>query len=146
MMPFLDVDECQSNVHRCGEGQLCHNLPGSYRCECRTGYQYDSFRRMCVGMKDITYVIWRKSSCFSLCHCTAIPLVWLPLLLPLFIILLWESCCCFPASAVGLCRWATHHVSCSRGLCPTPAYPATAPSVRDSLCCDSHNNGLCLCV
>lgn len=107
-MPFLDVDECQSNVHRCGEGQLCHNLPGSYRCECRTGYQYDSFRRMCVGMNDITYVIWRKSSCFSLRHCTAIPLVWLPLLLPLFIILLWESCCCFPDSAVGLCssRWA----------------------------------------
>uniref|UniRef100_A0A3Q4I264 Fibulin 2 n=1 Tax=Neolamprologus brichardi TaxID=32507 RepID=A0A3Q4I264_NEOBR len=48
----VDVDECQSNVHRCGEGQLCHNLPGSYRCECRTGYQYDSFRRMCVDINE----------------------------------------------------------------------------------------------
>lgn len=49
-----DVDECQGSLHRCGEGQLCHNLPGSYRCECQTGYQYDSFRRMCVGMYDGT--------------------------------------------------------------------------------------------
>lgn len=48
----VDVDECQSNVNRCGEGQLCHNLPGSYRCECRTGYQYDSFRRMCVDINE----------------------------------------------------------------------------------------------
>lgn len=46
----VDVDECQSNLHHCGEGQLCHNLPGSYRCECQTGYQYDSFKRTCVGM------------------------------------------------------------------------------------------------
>uniref|UniRef100_A0A4W6ENU1 Fibulin 2 n=1 Tax=Lates calcarifer TaxID=8187 RepID=A0A4W6ENU1_LATCA len=48
----IDVDECQSGLHRCGEGQLCHNLPGSYRCECRTGYQYDSFRRMCVDVNE----------------------------------------------------------------------------------------------
>lgn len=47
-----DVDECQSGAHRCGGGQLCHNLPGSYRCECQTGYEYDSFRRMCVGTSD----------------------------------------------------------------------------------------------
>lgn len=57
---LLDVDECQSGLHRCGEGQLCHNLPGSYRCECQTGYQYDSFRRMCVGMVDIVYIIMQK--------------------------------------------------------------------------------------
>lgn len=48
----IDVDECQSSQHRCGEGQLCHNLPGSYRCECQTGYQYDSFRRMCVDVNE----------------------------------------------------------------------------------------------
>lgn len=47
---LVDVDECQSSQHRCVESQLCHNLPGSYRCECQSGYQYDSFRRMCVGM------------------------------------------------------------------------------------------------
>ncbi|XP_062283921.1 fibulin-2-like [Scomber scombrus] len=48
----IDVDECQTSLHRCGEGQLCHNLPGSYRCECQTGYQYDSFRRMCVDVNE----------------------------------------------------------------------------------------------
>uniref|UniRef100_A0A3Q3NGU6 Fibulin 2 n=1 Tax=Mastacembelus armatus TaxID=205130 RepID=A0A3Q3NGU6_9TELE len=48
----IDVDECQSSLHRCKEGQLCHNLPGSYRCECQTGYQYDSFRRMCVDINE----------------------------------------------------------------------------------------------
>lgn len=48
----VDVDECQSSVHRCGEGQLCHNLPGSYRCECQSGYQFDSFRRMCVDVNE----------------------------------------------------------------------------------------------
>ncbi|KAM9350581.1 fibulin-2-like [Symphorus nematophorus] len=48
----IDVDECQNGLHRCGEGQLCHNLPGSYRCDCQTGYQYDSFRRMCVDVNE----------------------------------------------------------------------------------------------
>lgn len=48
----IDVDECHSSLHQCGEGQLCHNLPGSYRCECRTGYQYDSLRRLCVDVNE----------------------------------------------------------------------------------------------
>ncbi|XP_038137761.1 fibulin-2 isoform X1 [Cyprinodon tularosa] len=48
----VDVNECESGLHRCGEGQLCHNMPGSYRCECQTGYQYDSFRRMCVDVNE----------------------------------------------------------------------------------------------
>lgn len=48
--PCPDVDECQTGVHRCGDGQTCQNLPGTYRCECQPGYQYDMFRKMCVGM------------------------------------------------------------------------------------------------
>ncbi|XP_061698467.1 fibulin-2 [Syngnathoides biaculeatus] len=48
----IDVDECQSGAHQCGEGQLCHNVAGSYRCECQTGYQYDSFRRTCVDVNE----------------------------------------------------------------------------------------------
>lgn len=64
----VDVDECQGGLHRCGEGQLCHNLPGSYRCECQTGYQYDSFRRMCVGMLAAAHVIMRlKYTCHTFC-------------------------------------------------------------------------------
>ncbi|KAF3860655.1 hypothetical protein F7725_000910 [Dissostichus mawsoni] len=64
----IDVDECQSSLHRCGEGQLCNNLPGSYRCECQTGYQYDSFRRMCVDVNEC----WRYQGllCAQTCENT----------------------------------------------------------------------------
>ncbi|KAL3064511.1 hypothetical protein OYC64_000719 [Pagothenia borchgrevinki] len=64
----IDVDECQSSLHQCGEGQLCNNLPGSYRCECQTGYQYDSFRRMCVDVNEC----WRYQGllCAQTCENT----------------------------------------------------------------------------
>lgn len=65
---LLDVDECQSSLHRCGEDQLCNNLPGSYRCECQTGYQYDSLRRMCVGMLDIIHIGMKREIC-KCCLC-----------------------------------------------------------------------------
>uniref|UniRef100_A0AAV2M0K3 Fibulin 2 n=1 Tax=Knipowitschia caucasica TaxID=637954 RepID=A0AAV2M0K3_KNICA len=48
----VDVDECEGGLHRCGEGQLCHNMAGSYRCECQTGYQYDSFGKTCVDVNE----------------------------------------------------------------------------------------------
>lgn len=81
---------------------------------------------------------------------TAAPLHCLPILLFLFIILWWESCCCFLGSAAASCSsdWGDH-VSCCRGLCSAPAaclLAAAAPSVCDSLCCDSHDNGLCSSV
>ncbi|MEQ2281440.1 hypothetical protein AMECASPLE_030358, partial [Ameca splendens] len=44
----VDTDECQMGIHRCSVGQICQNLPGSYRCECQTGYQYDTFRKVCI--------------------------------------------------------------------------------------------------
>ncbi|KAJ6668417.1 hypothetical protein lerEdw1_015794 [Lerista edwardsae] len=48
----VDVDECQTGVHRCGEGQICHNLPGAYRCDCKMGYQYDAFSRTCIDIDE----------------------------------------------------------------------------------------------
>ena len=47
--PPADVNECETGVHRCGEGQACHNLPGSYRCDCKPGFQRDAFGRACIG-------------------------------------------------------------------------------------------------
>lgn len=46
---LADVNECETGVHQCGEGQVCHNLPGSYRCDCKPGFQRDAFGRACVG-------------------------------------------------------------------------------------------------
>uniref|UniRef100_A0A3B4YDR9 Fibulin 2 n=1 Tax=Seriola lalandi dorsalis TaxID=1841481 RepID=A0A3B4YDR9_SERLL len=48
----LDIDECQMGTHRCGVGQICHNLPGSYRCDCQTGYQYDALRKGCTDVNE----------------------------------------------------------------------------------------------
>ncbi|KAM9751537.1 fibulin-2-like [Menidia menidia] len=64
----VDVNECEGSLHQCGEGQLCQNLPGSYRCECQTGYQYDSFRRMCVDVNEC----WRYPGrlCAQICENT----------------------------------------------------------------------------
>ncbi|XP_012726848.2 fibulin-2 isoform X2 [Fundulus heteroclitus] len=64
----VDVNECESGLHRCAEGQLCHNMAGSYRCECQTGYQYDSYRRMCVDINEC----WRYSGrlCAQTCENT----------------------------------------------------------------------------
>ena len=43
--PNLDIDECASNP--CPNNSSCENLPGTYRCNCATGYRYES--RTCVG-------------------------------------------------------------------------------------------------
>ena len=127
----VDVDECQGGLHRCGEGQLCHNLPGSYRCECQTGYQYDSFRRMCVGMLAAAHVIVRlKYTCHTFCFFLPSLPFRPPLLLrsfaPVYTLffayllccswLLFCGCCCPPTP---LCSCSSHwadRVSCCRGL------------------------------
>lgn len=64
----IDTDECETGVHRCGEGQICHNLPGTYRCDCHPGYQYDTYRRMCVDVNEC----WRYSGrlCAQTCENT----------------------------------------------------------------------------
>ncbi|KAK2091413.1 hypothetical protein P7K49_030697 [Saguinus oedipus] len=48
----VDVNECETGVHRCGEDQVCHNLPGSYRCDCKAGFQRDAFGRACIDVNE----------------------------------------------------------------------------------------------
>lgn len=100
---LVDVDECQGSLHRCGDGQLCHNLPGSYRCECQTGYQYDSFRRMCVGTSDVTHThhhTHKEENKSLLFHATVqTPFLFVCLLLFIILLderllLLLQRCCC----------------------------------------------------
>ncbi|KAM7157410.1 nidogen-2 isoform 2-T2 [Molossus nigricans] len=44
----VDVNECATGFHRCGSNSVCTNVPGSYRCECRGGYQLAEDRHTCV--------------------------------------------------------------------------------------------------
>ncbi|KAL2789922.1 nidogen-2 precursor [Daubentonia madagascariensis] len=44
----VDVNECATGFHRCGPNSVCINLPGSYRCECRGGYEFADDRHTCV--------------------------------------------------------------------------------------------------
>ncbi|XP_017514198.3 nidogen-2 [Manis javanica] len=43
-----DVNECATGFHRCGPNSVCINLPGSYRCECRGGYEFADDRHTCI--------------------------------------------------------------------------------------------------
>ncbi|KAF3831153.1 hypothetical protein GH733_002391 [Mirounga leonina] len=44
----VDVNECATGFHRCGPNSVCVNLPGSYRCECRSGYKFADDRHTCI--------------------------------------------------------------------------------------------------
>ena len=36
---ILDIDECAAGTFTCGTNARCVNLPGTYRCQCSSGYQ-----------------------------------------------------------------------------------------------------------
>ena len=44
---FSDVDECEEDASLCENGE-CVNTPGSYRCECDTGYRYEPNSNTCI--------------------------------------------------------------------------------------------------
>ncbi|XP_039176835.1 nidogen-2 isoform X2 [Crotalus tigris] len=46
----VDVNECTEGFSRCGQGALCLNTPGSYRCECPRGYQLAPDRASCIAI------------------------------------------------------------------------------------------------
>ncbi|XP_059838139.1 nidogen-1 [Hypanus sabinus] len=46
-----DVDECRENPSICGNYAICNNQPGTYRCECFSGYQFADDGRTCVAIQ-----------------------------------------------------------------------------------------------
>ncbi|KAL1780690.1 nidogen-2 [Sigmodon hispidus] len=44
----VDVDECASGFHHCGPNSVCVNVLGSYRCECRSGYEFADDQHTCI--------------------------------------------------------------------------------------------------
>uniref|UniRef100_A0A663E182 Nidogen 2 n=1 Tax=Aquila chrysaetos chrysaetos TaxID=223781 RepID=A0A663E182_AQUCH len=45
-----DVDECAEGLSQCGPFTVCLNVPGSYRCECRSGYRPAEDGQACVPL------------------------------------------------------------------------------------------------
>ena len=44
----LDINECSRDLHSCEtEKKQCVNTVGSYKCECKAGYQGDG--KTCIG-------------------------------------------------------------------------------------------------
>uniref|UniRef100_A0A672GCI0 Nidogen 1b n=1 Tax=Salarias fasciatus TaxID=181472 RepID=A0A672GCI0_SALFA len=43
-----DVDECQDPVQVCGLNAVCTNHPGTFRCECSTGFVFASDGKTCI--------------------------------------------------------------------------------------------------
>ena len=45
-----DIDECASQKDDCDPlAEVCINTVGGYRCECQTGYSFDSHLKKCLG-------------------------------------------------------------------------------------------------
>lgn len=50
-IPFSDVDECINFNGGCDH--TCVNTIGTYRCECRDGWQLDDGQLKCIGMVQL---------------------------------------------------------------------------------------------
>lgn len=80
-----DVDECSEALELCHNHSRCVNLPGSYHCDCRTGFHDDGTYQpdgsSCVDVDECslqTHSCWNDSVCVNLpggfdCVCTIGP-------------------------------------------------------------------------
>ena len=53
---YIDIDECQDPAQGGQCTQLCYNTPGSYYCDCNTGYRLAGDGITCEGMH--TWINW----------------------------------------------------------------------------------------
>ena len=51
----VDIDECSSS-NSCAENQICHNVPGSYLCLCKSGYYRSAPTGPCEDIKECSQV------------------------------------------------------------------------------------------
>ncbi|GIY96363.1 hypothetical protein CEXT_188041, partial [Caerostris extrusa] len=69
-----DIDECK-NVTACGSNTVCVNLPGSYRCDCKVGYEplAPDADISSYGCKDIDECFNSSICVFSTTECVNSP-------------------------------------------------------------------------
>jgi len=48
----IDIDECQEGTARCYGGKICKNTVGSYKCECRFGYEESAETGTCQDIDE----------------------------------------------------------------------------------------------
>lgn len=46
---YIDIDECNIMHGVCGENGECQNIPGSFECRCKEGYESHPMLRVCTG-------------------------------------------------------------------------------------------------
>lgn len=54
-----DVDECRETPLVCGSNAVCINQPGTFRCECASGFVFASDGRTCIGTVLSVCVCWQ---------------------------------------------------------------------------------------
>lgn len=47
---FVDVNECNSDADNACQ-QICTDIPGSYTCQCNSGYRLNADERTCTGTR-----------------------------------------------------------------------------------------------
>lgn len=63
---FVDIDECATQTDECPDNSRCINTPGSYRCECWSGFT--KIGEICEGkiwMNYLTMILTNYSRCWS---------------------------------------------------------------------------------
>ena len=56
LFPFLaDINECATLEDVCGENSICINKIGSFKCSCKTGFQWDG--KVCKGMLKRSFAL-----------------------------------------------------------------------------------------
>lgn len=51
---FVDIDECATQTDECPDNSRCINTPGSYRCECWSGFT--KIGEICEGKIWMNYL------------------------------------------------------------------------------------------
>jgi len=66
----LDVDECQRGTHTCPTTSHCTNLPGTFRCNCIPGFEFDDASKMCEDINECTKFAGHTCSLQATCQNT----------------------------------------------------------------------------
>ena len=56
MFPYVDIDECTNGPNDCDVNFECVNTPGSFTCECPTGYEINEGN--CEGEPSMLMSQW----------------------------------------------------------------------------------------